>query len=263
MSGAAEHHSSERETPGGESTRADVCIVACAEAFRGDGEILVSPFGTIPRAGARLARLTFSPDLLMTDGEARLIVESFGADGVLQPPVVEGVLPFRHVFDTVWAGRRHAMLGAVQIDGFGNSNLALIGDPARPRIQLIGSRGLPGNTISHTTSYWVPRHGERVFVPHVDFVSGIGHEPSRSANAAELRCIVTNLAVLGFSGPDGTVSLLSVHPGVSVADVADATGFELHIDEPVPVTREPTNEELNLIRTQLDPDGHRFSEVPQ
>src|SRR5579863_5606206 len=63
-------------------TRAEVCVVACAEAWRGDGEVLASPFGTIPALGARLARATFSPDLVLTDGEAALMV---GAPSVSAP----------------------------------------------------------------------------------------------------------------------------------------------------------------------------------
>ena len=54
-------------------TRAEVCVVAVAECFRGDGEILANPIGTIPMIGGRLARATFEPDLCMTDGEAALI----------------------------------------------------------------------------------------------------------------------------------------------------------------------------------------------
>jgi len=57
----------------GAPTRAEVCVVACAEAWRGDGAILASPMGLIPSLGARLARLTFAPDLLLTDGEAYLL----------------------------------------------------------------------------------------------------------------------------------------------------------------------------------------------
>ena len=57
-------------------TRADVCAVACADLFAGDGEILVSPMGTIPTIGARLARLTSAPDLLLSDGEAYLLAET-------------------------------------------------------------------------------------------------------------------------------------------------------------------------------------------
>ncbi len=55
-------------------TRAESCVVACADAWRGDGEIMASPFGTVPALGARLAKLTFTPDLVLTDGEAALMV---------------------------------------------------------------------------------------------------------------------------------------------------------------------------------------------
>ena len=65
-----------------EFTRAEVCAVAIAEAFRGDGEILVSPIGTLPMIGARLAKLTFAPDILLTDGIASLIANVLPIGGV-------------------------------------------------------------------------------------------------------------------------------------------------------------------------------------
>jgi hypothetical protein len=79
----------------GEPSRAEICVVACAEAWRGDGAILASPMGLIPTLGARLARLTFSPDLLLTDGEAHLLAA--GGD------VVEAAVPVG-----VHAGSRRA-----------------------------------------------------------------------------------------------------------------------------------------------------------
>src|SRR5205085_10506143 len=84
------------------ATRADVCVVACAEAWRGDGAILASPMGLIPSLGARLARLTFAPDLLLTDGEAYLVDSGGG---------VEGWLPYAKVFTMLAAGLRHVMMG--------------------------------------------------------------------------------------------------------------------------------------------------------
>jgi acyl CoA:acetate/3-ketoacid CoA transferase beta subunit len=231
-------------TPG----RAEVCIVACAEAWRGDGAILASPMGLIPGLGARLARLTFAPDLLVTDGEATLL----DAEGN-----VEGWLPYAKVFTMVAAGRRHVMMGAAQIDRHGNQNISCIGDWKRPKAQLLGVRGAPGNTVNHPVSYWVPRHSPRVFVPRVDMVSGVGYD----RGAHELRVVVTNLAVLDFGGPDRTMRLRSVHPGVEVGDVRAATGFELAVPGEVPVTRTPTPAELALIG-QLDPDGKRQAEVP-
>jgi acyl CoA:acetate/3-ketoacid CoA transferase beta subunit len=230
-------------------TRAEVCVVACAEAWRGDGAILASPMGLIPSLAARLARLTFAPDLLLTDGEAYLL----DADGA-----VEGWLPYAKVFTMLAAGRRHAMMGAAQIDRYGNQNISAIGDWKRPKAQLLGVRGAPGNTVNHPVSYWIGRHSARVFVDRVDMVCGVGYD----RGAHELRLVVTNLAVLDFQTPERVMRVRSVHPGVEVADVVAATGFPLAVPDPVPVTRWPTDDELGLIRTRLDPDAARDREVP-
>jgi len=257
-------------------SRAEVCVVACAEAWRGDGAILASPMGLIPTLGARLAQLTCSPALLLTDGEASLLApghpgppgypgpraEADGADRV-----VEGWLPYRAVFTMVAAGLRHVMMGAAQIDKFGNQNISCIGDWARPRAQLLGVRGAPGNTINHPVSYWVPRHSPRVFVDRVDMVSGIGYDRAaglgpQATRFHELRVVVTNLAVLDFQTPDHTMRLRSVHPGATPGDVIAATGFPLAVPDEVPATRRPTARELALIRGQLDPAALRDREIP-
>ena len=231
-----------------EPSRAEVCVVACAEAWRGDGAILASPMGLIPTLGARLARLTFAPDLLLTDGEAYL-VDAAGA--------VEGWLPYAKVFTMLAAGRRHVMMGAAQVDRHGNQNISVIGPWKRPKAQLLGVRGAPGNTVNHPVSYWVPRHSPRVFVDRVDMVCGVGYD----RGAHELRVVVTDLAVLDFGTPERVMRVRSVHPGVAVDDVVAATGFPLAIPDPVPVTRWPTAGELDLIRTRLDPAGAREAEL--
>lgn len=237
-------------------TRADVCVVACAEAFRGDGEILAAGIGgAVTVLAARLARLTFEPGLLTHDGVCLLTgdVPALGA----APEVVEGWLPFREHLWLVLNGRRHVMLGASQIDRHGNTNISCIGDWERPKAQLLGVRGAPGNTRCDPTSYWIPRHSRRVFVPRVDMVSGLGTD----RGAYELRRVVTDLAVLDFATPDGSMRLASAHPGVSVADVVAATGFDLVVPADVPVTREPTAEELRVL-DRLDPGRVRDREVP-
>ena len=223
-------------------------MVACAEAWRGDGAILASPMGLIPSLAARLARLTFEPELLLTDGEAYLV----DADGG-----IEGWLPYAKVFTMLAAGLRHAMMGAAQIDRFGNQNISAIGDWKRPRAQLLGVRGAPGNTVNHPVSYWIPRHSPRVFIAGVDMVCGVGYD----RGAAELRVVVTNLAVLDFRTPERVMRVRSVHPGVEVDEVVAATGFPLALPDQVPLTRWPTADELALIRTRLDPDGVREAEL--
>jgi acyl CoA:acetate/3-ketoacid CoA transferase beta subunit len=252
-----------------EVTRAEVCVVACAEAWRGDGAILASPMGLIPTLGARLAQRTFSPQLLVTDGEAMLIAPAGPQDDEAEDRAedcAEGWMPYRDVLRLVATGRRHMMMGAAQLDRYGNQNISCIGDWGRPKAQLIGVRGAPGNTINHPVSYWIPRHSPRVLVSRVDMVSGIGYDRAaaltgRGAAFHELRVVVTGLAVLDFATPDHSMRLRSVHPGVAVPDVVTATGFRLAVPDEVPSTRLPTPGELDLIRYRLDPTGAREREV--
>ncbi|MET9229075.1 CoA-transferase [Lentzea sp. NPDC003310] len=232
-------------------TRAEVCVAACADLFLGAGETLASPMGLVPSLGAKLARLTTEPDLLLSDGEAFLLTP----DGV-----VEGWLPYRRVFDVVAHGRRHVVMGANQVDRFGNQNISAIGDHARPSRQLLGFRGAPGNTVNHRTSYWVPRHSPRVLVEAVDVVSGVGYDRA-TGPFHDVHRVVTNLAVLDFATPDHSMRVVSVHPGVSVDEVQKQTSFPL-VAQDVTETRLPTDEELELIRTRLDPEGKRDREVP-
>ena len=247
-------------------TRADVCAVAIAETFRGDGEILASPIGTLPQIGTKLARRTFEPDLLMTDGVAYLRADTAPLGAPAAEPVVEGMMNYRFVFDTLWWGRRHVMMGATQVDRYGNQNIACIGDPAKPKAQLLGMRGAPGNTINHTTSYWVPNHGPKVFVAKVDVVSGVGYDRAqklhpRSRRFHEIRRVVSNLGVFDFETEDRRMRLRSVHPGVAVDEVVAATGFELVVPADVPESRLPTADELAILR-ELDPKQLGTREVP-
>ncbi|MGO9857317.1 MAG: CoA-transferase subunit beta [Acidimicrobiales bacterium] len=247
-------------------TRAEFCVVACAEAWRGAGEVMASPFGTIPSLGARLAKLVFAPDLVLTDGEAALMV---GAPPIATKPgelVREAAMPYRSVFDVVWSGRRHIMMMASQIDRTGNQNISAIGPHDRPKVQLVGVRGAPGNSVNHPTSYWVPDHSVRTFVETVDVVSGVGYARAVAAGPAatrfhDVRRVVSNLGVFDFETPDRTMRLRSRHPGVTVADIVDATGFELVVPAAVDETRLPTPEELDLVRVVLDPGSLRDREV--
>ncbi|MET9569986.1 CoA-transferase subunit beta [Streptomyces virginiae] len=237
------------------ATRAEYCVIACAEAWRGDGEVLASPMGLVPSFGARLAKRTFSPDLLLTDGEAMLV----GLDGT-----PEGWLPYRRHLTMVTGGRRHVMMGASQIDRFGNQNISCIGDWERPARQLLGVRGAPVNTLNHPVSYWIPKHSTRVFVERVDMVSGVGYDRAAEAGVTRfhrLPRVVSDLGVFDFAGPGNAMRLASLHPGVTVAQVRAATGFELALPEEVPYTREPTEAELRLIREVIDPKGLRDREV--
>jgi len=251
---------------GGGVTRAEYCAVACAEVFRGDGEVMASAFGTAPALGARLARMTVAPDLVLPDGDAALVygVPALGDDPATW--LLESHMPYRKVFDTLWSGRRNLIMMASQIDRTGNQNISAIGTWARPKAQLVGVRGAPGNTVNHPTSYWVPQHSTRSFVEQVDVVSGVGYARAAEAGPSatryhEIRHVVSNLGVFDFETPDRVMRVRSVHPGVTIDEVVEATGFELVVPSDLPETRDPTPEELDLLRTVLDPRSLRDREI--
>ena len=250
------------------ATLAELCIVACSEAFRNNGEVVATGVGPVPRLGASLAKLTHSPELMMTDGEAYLVEQPvpIGPRGYDERSKA-GHLPFSRFFDSaVWTGRRHAMVTPTQIDRFGQINLSQLGGTHRqPKTQMLGVRGFPGNTIYHPNSFFFPAHTTRVFVPgEVDMVSGVGYNPAKriaggNYTAVSLRRIVTNLCVMDFGGTDNAVRVVSLHPGVTFDEVQEATGFTLEKAE-MTETPLPTAEQLAIIAS-LDPHNIRATVI--
>ncbi|AHC27519.1 cholesterol ring-cleaving hydrolase subunit IpdB [Mycolicibacterium neoaurum] len=243
-------------------TRAEVCAVACAELFRDAGEIMVSPMTTLVQIGARLARLTFAPEIVLTDGEARMIADT---PAIGAPAAIEGWMPFNRVFETLAWGRRHVVMGANQIDRYGNQNLSAFGPIQHPTRQMFGVRGAPGNSINHATSYFVGNHSARVFTESVDIVSGIGWDKIDPANPAfrfaNIHRVVSNLGVFDFNGPDRQMRAVSLHPGVDADQVAENTSFEVHGLAEAETTRLPNAEEQRLLREVIDPKSLRDKEV--
>jgi len=156
------------------------------------------------------------------------------------------------------------VMGANQIDRYGNQNLSAFGPIQHPKRQMFGVRGAPGNSINHATSYWVGNHTSRVFGDSVDIVSGIGWDKIDPTNPAfrfaNVYRVVSNLGVFDFSGPEHQMRALSLHPGVDAAQVAENTGFEVHGLDTAETTRTPTPEELELIAT-IDPKALRDREI--
>ena len=249
-------------------TLAELCIFACSEAFRNNGEIVATGVGPVPRLGASLAKLTHSPELMMTDGEAYLVEQPvpLGPRGY-DDRKRAGHLPFSRFFDSaVWTGRRHAMVTPTQLDRFGQINLSYMGGTyQQPKTQMLGVRGFPGNTIYHTNSFFFPAHSARVFVPgEVDMISGVGYNPAKRVpggnySGVDLRVIVTNLCVMDFGGKDNAIRVVSLHPGVTFEEVQEATGFPLEKGD-LTETPMPTAEALEII-AQLDPHDIRASVI--
>ena len=247
-----------------DTTLIDTIICAASLAWKDDGEVLATSIGIVPRLAASLAKLTVNPDLMMTDSEAWMVSEPvpIGPRGDYRVKR-ESHMGFARIFDNVWGGKRHAMVGPTQIDRYGQANISMIGkDHHRPKAQMLGVRGFPGNSINHANSFFVPNHGTKTFVDgEVDMVASVGYNPARLARGWQLadidiRLVITNLAVLDFGGPDHQMRLVSVHQGVTPEQVQQATGFALHVPGALPTTPAPSAEQLALL-ARVDPHGLR------
>lgn len=250
-------------------TLAELLICAASQAFANDGEVLATGIGVLPRIAASLAMHTTNPALMMTDSEAYLLSKPnpLGQRAPDHVQANESWMGFSRIFDNVWGGHRHAMIGPTQVDRFGQANISAIGtDYASPKVQMLGVRGLPGNSISHANSFFVPNHTRQVFVKgECDVVCSIGYNPDRlpkgyTLDDIDIRLVVTNLCVMDWQGPQHSLRVISLHPGVTFDHVQEQTSFALARLDVLPETPAPTLEQLELI-AELDPHNLRSKQL--
>lgn len=148
-----------------------------------------------------------------------------------------------------------------QIDRYGNINITCLGPYEQPNIRLVGSVLQTEHFSQFSREYVVMDHRRRSFVDRVDFITGAGYLDSAHAREhAGLqsngpRWVVTELAVLGFNAATKRMQLESLHPGVSVGLVQEQTRFPLLVPDAIPITPPPTDEELAILRRQVNPHG--------
>ena len=161
----------------------------------------------------------------------------------------------RELFDCAGQGRIDAFfLSGGQIDGEGNINLVGIGDYAQPTVRFPGSFG------SSYLYYVVPKvilfrleHSRRTLVAKVDFISAPGTSPDNVRRPGGPVALITNRCLFTFERQRRRFALASVHPGHSVAEVVEHTGFEFDRPPQVPVTPAPSLETLRMLRTAVAP----------
>ena len=156
----------------------------------------------------------------------------------------------------------YAFLGAAQMDAYGNLNTTVIGDHTSPKVRLPGSGG--GNDAGSLCwrTIILMRHDRRRFVEKIDFLTTPGYltgpgareEAGLPADSGPYQ-VISQLGVMGFDDETKRMKLISVHPGVTVEDVVENTGFELIIPDEVSETTPPTDEELRLLREEIDSAG--------
>lgn len=214
----------------------ELLVTAIAPMLEGLGHVAVGAASPIPGAAALLARHR-SGGSLRVSMIASLKHTSF-TDGA------------REIFDCAAQGRIDAFfLGGGQIDGAANINLVGIDGYPASRVRFPGSFG------SAFMYFVVPRvilfsleHTRRVMVPRVDFVSAPGTSPADVYRPGGPYALVTSRCVFRFDADNTRFELVSVHPGQSIDDVREHTGFEFHVPDGVAETRAPSDEELELIR---------------
>ena len=152
-------------------------------------------------------------------------------------------------------------ISSIQADQYGNINLSVVGEYDKPLLRGPGGAGAPEVIKMHRKMIgYFPSHTTRTFVPKVDVITGtryvIGAEERVKAGyrPGPIRYI-TNLAVISKEEKDKPFKIDSLHPGVSVEQVVENTGFELEVPKDIPETEKPTKEQIRLIREEIDPYG--------
>ena len=239
----------------GEVARGHIMAAVISHALS-DGEVVVMGANSlIPLAAARLAQLTHAPNLAIiagASGGVNTLVEPLApSSGDYANLIAEAVLDFPEVLMLQMGGRTDVFFaGGLQIDRRGNCNLAFTSDESGGiTLRGPGSAALPWAARSRRVILYVTSHTNKTFVEAVDFVS----LPSATVqDGPEL--VVTPLCAMDFTG-QGNMRLVSLHPGVTLEEVRENTGFELELPEGDPsVTDLPSAEELRLLR-ELDPDA--------
>ena len=248
---------------------AELMVSAASRVFDDDGEVLATGIGLLPRLAASLAMKTSNPDMMMTDSQSFMLSSPNAVSGMSshEGQANENWMGFARIFDNVWSGARHALVGPSQIDRFGQTNIAALGGTYEaPKVQLLGVRGFPGNSISHANSFFVPKHSKRVFIEgECDVVCSIGYNPDRlpkgmSFGDIDIRQAITDLCVMDFNGPNRQMRVISLHPGVSIDEVRDNTAFDVAVSEQLTTTEAPTEAQLAVI-AELDPLNFRAKQL--
>jgi len=253
------------ETPDVGYSQNEIMIAASARQLAGEKNCFVG-IG-LPNIVCNLAQRTVSPDL-------QLVYESgvFGARperlplSIGDPTLVSGSTAVTSMFELfayyLQAGLIDvAFLGGAQIDRYGNLNTTVIGDYAKPKVRLPGSGGACEIAINARKVMVIMRQAQRSFVDTLHFRTSPGHSGDPAHDRARgwwgsgPTSVVTDLGTYGFDEETGEMTLRTLHPGVTLDQVRENMGWDPRVAGDLGETLPPSEEELRLIREELDPAG--------
>jgi glutaconate CoA-transferase, subunit B len=246
-------------------SKSEIMIAASSRGLAGAKNCFVGV--GLPNIVCNLAQRTVARDL-------QLVYESgvFGARperlplSIGDPTLATGATAITSMFELfafyLQAGLIDvAFLGGAQIDRFGNLNTTVIGSYEAPKVRLPGSGGACEIAIHARRILVIMRQAQRSFVNSLDFRTSPGHSGDPAHDAARgwhgsgPTSVVTDLGTYGFDGATGEMTLLTMHPGVTIDDVRANMGWDPKLATDLGETPVPSAEELRLIREELDPGG--------
>jgi len=246
-------------------TKNEMMIAASARTLAGERICFVGV--GLPNIVCNLAQRTVAPEL-------QLVYEAgvFGARparlplSIGDPTLATGSTAVTSMFELfafyLQAGLIDvAFLGGAQIDRFGNLNTTVIGDYASPKVRLPGSGGACEIAIHARRILVIMRQAQRSFVERLDFRTSPGHsgdpvrDRARGWSGSGPTSVVTDLGTYGFDEETGEMTLLTLHPGVAIEDVRANMGWHPKVADGLGETPSPSEDELRIIRTELDPEG--------
>ena len=242
----------------------ELMTVNAARLLR-DGDVVFVGIG-LPNLACNLARRTHAPNLNLVY-EAGVI----GAQparlplSIGDPTLVSGAAAVCSMYEIFAFYLQNGkidvgFLGGAQIDRYGNVNATVIGSYDKPKVRLPGSGGSAEIAAWANRTYFITPHQARRFPEKCDFVTGAGFLSGRQERTAKgvrgggPHAVVTDLGILT---PDesGELVLSAIHPGATVEQAIKNTGWPLKVASDLKTTEPPTDEELRLLREELDPTG--------
>lgn len=254
----------------------DEYMVVCMARQIKDGELVAQGLATpLVAAAFLLARYTHAPNLYFASAIGQSICSQPAPLNLLEVEklwldrALTNVGFVRAVADVLPRLRPKEFFRPAQVDPYGNfNNIAFGKDYQHPRLRLPGTGGIPDVTTFISDIYlYVPRHSRLTFVSNLDFLSGLGHNPARTHGAGP-RYLVSDLGQFDFvdttsegENKPKRMRLVSCHPGIKIDRIKAKTGFDLEVIPNIQETEPPSEEEIRLLRDEIDPLGIRKLEL--
>lgn len=220
----------------------------------------------LPIVAARLAQLTHAPNFTIQIGtiispDLKQIPRVFTENTLTTWPAMARIRADDNLDMFVKGKVDVGFVSGAQIDQYGNINITAIGDYRKPKVRLVGCLALPEHQAFAKRAFVITDHNSRTFIEKVHFVTGVGwnvNEKSRkdfNLPGGGPSFVFTDLGIFNFGREGHRMQAISLHPGVTPAEVQEKTGFPLDIPEDIQTSMTPTAKEINLIRNEIDPEN--------